>query len=227
METFKLGKTKIKMPSGWHEVNYKKAFEILSNKPNEIKTLSILSGKTEKEIRTSSDSNTLYYFFTAFEFLGRLPEHINEFPNSVKLGVDHLVFPFVSYADEFDLGQCEVGQVEDMLALIVKMNKEFIGDEERELTDIELIQIFPYLVAIYIQRILDGKYIGKKAIKLVDRVKEELSFKEITCMGAFFLNRLTYLKNGSMKELKRRNSIQRKLKLALKNLIQRMVSILP
>jgi len=227
MEQYKIGKTPIEMPTGWHDVNYNKAIKILTEDLNEIQTLALLTGRSEKEIRTATDTETIFYFMNAFLFVKGLPQKINEFPRSVKLGADRLIFPFVSYADEFDLGKADVGQVEDMLLMITKMNKEFIGDEERILTELELIQITPFLVAIYLQKILDGKYNGEKALKLVDRVKEELSFKEVVSIGTFFLSRLPSFNNGHPNLWRKYNSKVKKLKRGFLNLIQRLVSLLP
>jgi len=227
MEAIKLGKTKIHIPSGWHEVNYNKAFLILDSELDEVQTLALLTDKTEKEIRTATDIETIFYFVNTFQYIHKLPEQVNEFPRSVKLGIDRLIFPYISYGDKFDLGQSEVGQVEDMLMIMVKMNNEFIGDEERtELTPLEMIQITPFLVAIYLQKLLDGEYDGKKALVLVDRVKEELSFKECLSIGYFFFNRLRNYKSGRQNELKVYHSMRRKLKRALMNLMQRMDSML-
>lgn len=227
MEAYKLGKTKIKIPSGWHEINYNKAIQIIEGELKEIQILALLTDKTEQQIRGATDPDTIYYFINTFQYIHSLPQKFDDFPRSVKLGVDRLVFPYVSYGDKFDLGKADVGQVEDMLMIMMKMNKEFIGEEERELTEIELIKITPYIVAIYLQKLLWHSYDGTKAMALVDRVKEELSFKECLSIGYFFLSRLRNFKNGQPKELKAYHSKSKRLKRALMNLIQRMVSMLP
>ncbi len=228
MEVYKLGKTKINIPSGWHEVNFNKALEILEGELNEVQTIALLTNKSEKEIRQSTDMSTIYHFINTFLYLHQLPQKLNEFPRSIKLGVDRIVFPFVNYGDEFDLGQADVGQVEDMLMIMVKMNKEFIGESERtEITELQLAKITPFLVAIYLQKMLDTEYDGEKAMLLVDRVKEELSFKECLSIGYFFLIRLEHYKNGSPSVWKLYHSNLRRLKRVLSGLIQRMVSMLP
>ncbi len=224
MESYNLGKTPIKMPTGWHEINYNTAIEILEGDLNEIQTLALLSNKTEEEIRESTDIETIYYFINAFMFVKNLPQKINEFPRSIKLGEDRIIFPFVSYADKFDLGKADVGQVEDMLLMITKMSTEFMLEQDRtELTEIELIQITPFLVAIYLQKILEGKYDGDKAMILVDRIKKELSFKEVVSTGYFFLNRLPSFKTGQLNVLRKYHSIPRRLRRGFLNLMQALV----
>ncbi len=225
MESYKLGKsTKIQMPSGWHEINFNTAIQILEGDLNEIQTLALLSNKTEEEIRGSTDIETIYYFINAFMFVKHLPQKIDEFPRSVKMGDERIIFPFVSYADQFDLGKADVGQVEDMILMITKMSREFTDDEERELTEMELIKITPYLVAIYIQKIIETKYNGERAMELVERIKKELSFKEVVSTGYFFLNRLPSFRTGPLNALQKYHSIPRKLKRGFLNLIQALVS---
>ena len=227
MESYKLGKTKIQIPSGWHEINYNKALLIIDGELNEVQTLALLTDKSEKDIRTATDINTIFYFINTFQYIHKLPEQVNEFPRSVKLGIDRLIFPYVSYGDKFDLGQSDVGQVEDMLMIMVKMSNEFIGEEERkELTQLELILITPFIVSIYLQKVLDGEYDGKKAMKLVERVKEELSFKECLSIGYFFLNRLNSYRSGQPNGLRVYHSIRKKFRRGLMNLMQRMGSTL-
>ncbi len=224
MESYKLGKTPIKMPSGWHEINYNNAIQILEDDLNEIQTLALLSNKTEEEIRESTDIETIYYFINAFLFIKNLPQKIDEFPRSVKMGDERIIFPFISYADQFDLGKADVGQVEDMILIITKMSREFTDDEERELTEMELIKITPYLVAIYIQKIIGTKYNGERAMELVERIKKELSFKEVVSTGYFFLNRLPSFRTGQLNALQKYHSIPKKLKRGFLNLMQALVS---
>ncbi len=221
MENYKIKGKKVTMPSGWHDIPYKIGYKILSENLDVIQTASLLTGLSEEEVKRSED---VIIWMSAFTFLQNPPDRFNEFPRSVKLGVDRLVFPFVSYADEFDLGQAEVGQIEDMRALYAEREKEIKGEEERDLTDIEFISTMPVMCAIYLQKILDGAYDGEKALRLEDRVKEELSMKEVVSMGAFFLSRLSNLIYGSTTKLSQRNTMKRKLVLGLKNLMQRLVS---
>jgi len=230
MESYKLGpNTPIQMPSGWHEISYNKAVKILDGKLNEIETLALLTGRTEKEIRTATDVNTIFHFMNAFQFLKDLPQKLDEFPRSVKLGEDRLIFPYISYADKFDLGKAEVQQVEDMLFMITKMSKEFEEDKGHEPTNEEfhnelLPKISPFLVAIYLQKIIETRYNGEHAMELVERVKKELSFKEVVSIGYFFLIRLMNFRSGSVKSLKIYHSIPRRLRRAFLDLIQRLVS---
>lgn len=206
-----------KLPEGWHDISFSKGLKALEC-TNEVERLSVLSGRSVEEIRASTDIDSIFYFTNAITFLNSLPEIA--FPNSVKFGSDRIVFPFVNYADEFDLGKVSVGQVEDMQGILIKMSKEFIGEEERDLNEFEMLQICPYVVAIYLQGF--DSYDGDKANALVKRVKEELSFKDCVSMGYFFFKRLTGLMNGHPNRLKMRHSSLRRLRLGFMVLIQRL-----
>ncbi|MDA1120855.1 MAG: hypothetical protein O2887_10275 [Bacteroidetes bacterium] len=206
------------LPQGWHDISYSKGLKALEA-DNEVERLSVLSGVSCEELRASTDIDSIFYFTHAFTFLNSLPE--GAFPNSVKFGSERIVFPFVNYSDEFDLGHCSVGQVEDMQGVLVRMNKEFIGEEERVLTEGELLQICPHVVAIYLQGIIE-EYDGKKADMLVKRVKDEISFKDCVSMGYFFFKRLSGLMSGQRSRLQKRHSSLRRLRLAFSGLMQRL-----
>ena len=229
MENYKLGKHRFKMPSSWQEISFNLGFKLITEELNEIQIFSQLSGLTEKEIKDSTDFENLYHFINAFTFLKELPGNLErpEMPKTCKLGGRLIIFPYVLYADTFDLGKCSVGQVKDMEQVITSMTKEFIGEEERELSNDEVIQIMPYVVSIYVQMLLDHEYDYAKAMKLVDEVKDKMSFKEVLNIGSFFLQRLIELNSGQAVRLRNRSLILRKLKRGWQRLIQRLASMLP
>ena len=219
MEGYKLGKTSIKVPSGWHEINFNKAMDILDGELNAVETLAVLTDKTPEEIRKATDLDTIFYFTNTFLYLQQLPGH--DFPRSIQMGPDLVKFPA-----PIDLGNAEVGQVEDMQSIIMKMNKDFTGETARELTELELIKIMPHIAAVYIQKLLDGEYDGQTAQDMVPRIKEEVSFKAITGIGYFFLSRLTALMSGQESEWRRYHLMQRSWKQVLINSMRRLAHTL-
>ena len=234
MEKYKLGKTKIAMPSGWHEVPFKTGVELLENPeatPAEIMVL--LSGVDIKTIRKATDKETLFYFVSAFEFIKTMPRNIEnpQIPRSMKFRGDRLVFPYVMHGDLFDLGKTEVGQIEDMVATIKTMSKEFIGEvepdeESRAITENEQLKMVPFIVAIYLQKLINKEYDYDAAMRLVKDV-EQASFKDVANIGYFFFLRLIALTSGSMNGQLKPNSIQRKLKRGFWTLIKRLGLSLP
>jgi hypothetical protein len=126
--------------------------------------------------------------------------------------------PYVVYSDSNDLGESTVGQVEDMQELIKVENPQ---------TDIEAIQLYPKICAIYLQPImLFEKYDYKKALKYAETVEKEIDFKTVINMGAFFFKRLHDLLTGLSHNAPKTNRLKKKLKRAYGNLVQRLDSML-
>ena len=149
MENYKIGKLKVSMPSGWHEVPYGVATEIINApKIDRLMVLSLLSGVDEDTLSKATDQDTIYHFANAFAFVNSLPHNLEhpEMPRSMKFRDSPLIFPFVLYGDKFDLGKAEVGQIRDMTDLIVRMSKEMVGEipeggVQRDLTQAEQFEI--------------------------------------------------------------------------------------
>ena len=173
---FKIGDKKFSLPSGWGQVPYWKAEKLIRDNPSPVAALALLADVDVKDLRKSKD---VHFLFDTLTFINKLPE--DGFPASVVYEHERYPLPWVNLSDEFDLGECEVGQVEDMQLIISQKVKEFMGEEERSLTDLEAIEIIPYIVAIYIQKVVDGSYDGKKSQKIVDKVKE-MSFADVYTM---------------------------------------------
>lgn len=232
MERFKIaGNLSIKLPSDWSEVPYGKGVIIIEDRPNEIETMALLSGVEIGKIRDSTNFETIYYLMSAYDFLNKLPDLSRpRMPLSVVLNGSRIVFPNVLYGDKFDLGEISVGQVKDMQMIIENMVTAYIGEtlegqEPRGLTELETIKICPYLVAIYLQKIIDRQYDYKKAMKLVSVISDQLSFYEVTNIGYFFLQRLTELRTGSKINYQKPRSIKRKLMRGWWTLTERMALI--
>lgn len=235
MEAYKIGKLRnVKLPSNWSEVPFHKGLKIFEGELNEIEILALLSDREPEEIRKSTDIETIFYLINAFTYLGKLPDELN-FPYSAKTKDDILLFPNVDLDNKFDLGECSVGQVEDMQSIIVKECTTYAKDDKDEdgnstgkPTDEESKQMFsesmkaiPAIVSIYIQKIIDGEYDGKKALARVSEV-EQMSFKDVYVIGSFFLQRLVGLRGGQVKELHQRNTVLKRLKRGLTGLTRRL-----
>jgi hypothetical protein len=228
MENYKLGKIKFKMPSSWQDVSFKTGVEILKSGDSDIKLLSRLSGISYDELINATDFEELFYFINSFTWVGTLPlKESPEMPKSVKFGDRLIIFPHVVYNDTFDLGNASVGMVKDMEAVLTNKTREVLNGEERDLTNIELIEILPFVVAIYLQKVMDRNYDYEKAMRLVDDVSEKMSFKEVLNIGYFFLQKLIALNNGQKINATKGSLILKRLKRAWWNLGQRLVSMGP
>lgn len=212
MEKYKINGQSITMPTGWHDVRYNDAMNILENQLNDVQVFSLFSGLSEKEVKNLNKEKDIYYFLQGFPFLNKLPIDIKgALPQTIKYKEARYELPYALPDDPYDFGDASVGQIEDMKAIMTKMVTEFLDGEERGLTNLEVFKIYPPLVAIFLHPILEGsEYDYKASQKLADRIQKELSFKEVVYMGAFFLMKLSVLINGSKKGLQNQHWMKRK-----------------
>ncbi len=216
------------MPDGWHDVKYNDAINIIENNLDAVSIFSLFSGLDKKTVRNLNKRKDISYFLQGFPFLNKIPlQETPQIPRSLIYKGSRYYFPHVFLDDEYDFGESEVGQIEDMKAIIVNQTKEFTGDEDRLLTNLELMKLFPPVVAIYIQPIIEQEYNYKRAMKLADEIQKELSFKEIIFMGNFFLLKLGTSTSGLKTGLRPLNWIKKKSKLAFRTLIRTLDSMQP
>lgn len=228
MEKYKINGKSIEMPTGWHDVKYKDAIHILENNFDTVKIFSLFSGIPEDEVKELNKKDDIYHFLKGFPFLNRLPaQEVPSIPRSIKYKGVFYLFPHVFLDDAFDFGEISVGQIEDMKLTITNMMKEFKGDEVRDVTEMEVLKIFPPVVAIYLQAMIEKKYNYNRAMKMADELQGDLSFKEVVYIGNFFLLKLGGLITGLAKGSQRGNWMKRKSRLVFKTLMQRLASMLP
>lgn len=227
-EAYKIGKKKlsITLPTGWHEVPFNQAIKVLEGNQTEVQTLAMLAGIDERELRATTDMETIVYFLNSFRFLGRLPdlEMGQAFPKSVKINGDLQMLPWVAMSDAEDLGNCSFGQVDDMLTV---MRGNLDPEKKKELTLMDSFKIMPQLCAIYLYPLYhDGKYDAKLALKWAEELEKGMNFKEVYIMGSFFLQRVAGLMTGSQAKLLKSPTILKKLRRGLRNLTRRLVHML-
>ena len=219
MRKIKVNGKAVSMPDGWHDVKFIDGFKIVKDQLNEIEVFALFSGMSVKKVRGLNKNEDIFYFLQGYPFLYKNPVTDNPvMPQSIKYKGDRIHFPFVMDSDPLDLGDCSVGQVEDMKALIATKIKELDKEDDAELSIIEMISIMPFIVSIYLQPFIDGDYDYKKAMLLVDDLKNNLSYKDMIHIGNFFLKRLQGLISGSMKGWKKPLRMKRLFLLVLKKL---------
>lgn len=206
----------ISIPDGWHEVSFNKGMELLRIKEvlKDYEVLAILCDIDTKKLSKATNLENLSYIYNAITFLGQLPLKKNpEFPTKV-MGYD---LPWVNYEDKFDLGGCEIGQVEDMKSLIINKSSE----------DYDYLQSCIDLVAIYMDKIIHGEYNYSRAIHNIDKYGTKVDFKTALNMGFFFSMRLKGWKTGKKNKWQSLVSLKRKSWRVFTSWVQRLVSMLP
>ena len=193
MITWKVGKEKIKLPDGWHDVSYNDAMYVIENDLPRLKALSHISGKDLSKYSLDGNAQTL---FNSYQFLNSLevgePDlpkifTLNDVTRSVHLG---------HFDDEESFGEVSVGQIEDMVTEI----QNYAISIDGELTELDLLKLYPRLIAIYVDPILSLRdYDYNTSQKRVEDIKEQFDFKTVSKMGAFFFAKSINYGNGQNK----------------------------
>ena len=229
-----------KLPNGWHEVSWIKGFHILSKADTltDLDVLSILSEDNDgkqiplKEWKRQTNLETIDYLISSLTYLKDLP--IGKYPEFPRAILDpetghQADLAWVNYYDRFDLGGCEVQQIEDMKQVWADLNPQ---------TEIEVYELYPKFCAIYLQPMLnpvrdaegkvseDGAYDYQLAMMYEKKIND-LDFKTVLNMGAFFLQRLIDLHSGSKSAWQKPYSVLKRLRQVLGGWLQRLVSMLP
>lgn len=88
----------------------------------------------------------------------------------------------------------------------VKLQTESIGQyldvEERirqfnvkKRKDGDLVKLYPVVIAIYADKIINGEYDYKRAMKLIDEIKDQ-AYQKVNNIGSFFLTNMITLTGG-------------------------------
>ena len=214
---FKTKKTglEINIPNSWNEISWSDGFYLLAHggEMTDIALLSFLSGISIEKLRQETDIESIHYLIHSLTFLADYPSFDKaSFPR--EYGGTSL--PWIDKYDIFDLGGCSVGQVEDMRMIITQANAQ---------SDLEVVQLYPQICAIYLQPIFYGPAYDFDKAKLMSEVIQYDSFLPVYNMGAFFLKKLSGLPTGLQSVKRSRFSVRTRLRRALRNLRKLLDSI--
>lgn len=190
-------KLKIDIPESWGEVTYEKYKKFIQYVDGEQRLANLLGvDRSLFSVKNSIDiweelANTCRF---AFETQPKIEEY---------KGVIHFRGEIIHLPK--DIRRNSIGQWEDVKILMKSCMVDDVVDENN------LIDIYPKVVAIYVQDVIDGKYDGAKAMELANDI-ELLQCEDVLSLGSFFLSRLfkekksflkTFLKIPLIKILKR------------------------
>ncbi len=181
MITFKLNGKKINMPSSWHDLTSGHYIGMLERKTSDIsETISILTGIDISLLKEGS--------FTGLDMVLQCLSFLNETPvfsASVKK-VGKYELP-LNNKGEFNIQFESLAQFEDMKAVMKKMPQD---------NALEITKAYIDYVAIYLQKIRDGKYNYDEAMKMKSEVLT-MPAHEVLPAGSFFLTKLLSLMTGT------------------------------
>lgn len=179
----KIGSDTVSLPEGWQEVTFEKLYKFMGLKDaNDFDVLSIMANIESvafEKIRLA-DALTMQNAILVW---------INEPVDFTQSFAPNLWFREKFYQMPDDIGSLPIGIYKDLQSEITAL-----GNEP---TNLQVIALYPLIVASYLQYILDGEYDYKKAEILAVEIKQKCAGLEVLAFGNFFLNNLALLKNGS------------------------------
>ena len=148
------------------------------------KLIAIFTGMPEESIRKADEAgkiNNIDKILSALNFL-KTPAKFDKVTTEIgpfKLPLNH--------KKEFNIQFESLGQFEDMRARMLK-----VPDNDA----LELVNAYPSYIAIYLQKIRDGKYSNDKAKAMEAEIWQYPAHQVIT-LGSFFLIKLVNLLRGT------------------------------
>ena len=196
---FKVNDKKVSIPSRWEDVTFNQYLEIINGKHDLLQLVCILSGADYEQFKESTIIG-LENVIQALSFLNTPPEVEGYTP---KVGPYSLPG---TKDGKFDIQFESLAQFEDMRMVI-----KDLPFKEDKYDIIALTKAYSNFVAIYLQKIRDGKYDPDKAQAMIPEV-EEMPALEVICAGSFFFLKLLSLLNGIQSPSRPTNQTPKKLK---------------
>lgn len=200
---FKINGKKVPMPSKWEDLSLNQYLQILNIPDDFLKVVSILSG-VNYEIINQCTVVGLESVIEAISFLNTPPDVPGYTPK-----VGPYTLPGTKDG-KFDIQFESLAQFEDMRGIMKTLP---FKDNKYDIT--ALTHAYARFVAIYLQKIRDGKYDPEKAKAMVPEV-EKMPALEVICAGSFFFLKLRSLSSGTQKTSPPTNQTPKKSKLVSK-----------
>lgn len=205
MITFKLDGCKLEMASKWSDLKFSQYFKVLNLKGDNINEVISICSDLPMETLDRATIVGLESVLAAISFLSTPPEIPGYTP---KVGPYSLPG---TKDGKFDIQFESLAQFEDMRSVMKRLP---VQDSKYEIMG--LTKAYSNFVAIYLQKIRDGKYDPEKAKAMIAEV-EEMPALEVICAGSFFFLKLMTLLSGTGTTSPPTNQTPKKSKLASKN----------
>lgn len=186
MVNFKVNGQKVVIPSSWQEVKFNLYCEVLKGKADLLKIVSIASGLNYETVKNATVIG-LESVIQALNFLNTIPEVPGYTPTVGKYNLAN------TKDGKFDIQFESLAQFEDMR---IHLNKIAIKDQKYDI--VSLTETYAVFVAIYLQKIRDGKYNPEAAQAMILEVYE-MPALEVISAGSFFFLKLLSLSSGTTK----------------------------
>lgn len=184
MIPFKLNGKQIKFPSSWHDLTFAQHIKIMEGSCNTYhKLISLFTGIDEETIRKHDEAGKIAgidQILTALNFLKTPAKY-----DTVTTELGPFKLP-INHNKQFNIQFESLAQFEDMRARMLK-----VPDNDA----VELAKAYPSYIAIYLQKIRDGRYVSNKAKDMEAEICNYPAYQVIT-LGSFFLIKLLNLLTG-------------------------------
>lgn len=213
MKQYKLNGQTVNIPEKWSECTFIQLVRMNLLPENEAQVVSIFTGMSEDFLLLCKEVDIFEKILVDISFMS------TDIPN-IPI-IDFITIDEKKYKVPKDLMFESVAQYEDMKVVIKQLQNE--GDK---LTDLEVMELYPSMIAIYIQPQIDGEYDYFKAQELANKIYL-LPCMEVIGIGSFFLMKYNVLKLGTMNAVLKEGMNRRKEQRAFPILWKLMEWLLP
>jgi hypothetical protein len=200
MKQYTLNGKGFNCPESWYDITLEQLLKLNVWYTRSLEAISICTGISEDEWSRSTDYALIDQVEQTLDFLSSHEGlKLEDVPQTIVLsGVE---VPPIS-----DIGTKCIGQYQDLKDYI----NEFFLAEGEEVDTIRRLSLYPKIVAIYIQPLIDGgEYDWKKAEEYSNQLLN-YSAMEVSAWGSFFIGKFRGLRNGTLKELQNLVTIAKK-----------------
>lgn len=184
MITFKLNGKKVNISSSWDELSLNQYIRVLLMKDGLFEAISICSGVPVETLQSAVIIG-LEDILIAISFLNKVPQVPGYTSKVGKYDIPG------TRDGKFDIQFESLAQFEDMRAVI---NRIPVKDGKYDI--VALTKSYAHMVAIYLQKLRDGKYNPVAAGEMIEEVQEMPALQVISA-GSFFFLKLISLSNGT------------------------------
>jgi hypothetical protein len=208
MLKIKYQKDNFEFPENWSEISWANLIKLIQGELGNFEVIQNILGLPQEKFE-ALPADLYNAFEKALLQLGEIDVTLSEPPVA-------FLFRGNVYDMTDEIGTLPIGQYKDALHKIQKLGVEA--------TNIDIINLFPEILAVYLQpKVTSKSYDSTEAKKLVKDIFA-CSGLDVLAFGNFFLQKATLLKNGSQKTLLTTN-IQKSKKGRVMTFLQKVLAL--
>jgi hypothetical protein len=210
MKQYTLNGKSFNCPERWQDITIEQLLKLNIGYTRSLEAISICTGISEEEWSRSTD----------YALLDQVEQNLVFLMSQEGLVLEDLPKEFVFRKDEVsplsDIGTLSIGQYQDLKDYI----NEFYKQEGDEVDTIRRLSLYPKIVSIYLQPIIDKTEYDWRKAEEYSKELFEYSAMEVSAWGSFFIGRFRELRSGIQKDAQMSPTMEKKLKQDLANFIK-------